>query len=160
MAYSKEAISDTTPAITTNAPPVMREEAVYDPYATRSKPAPLPTAGQPVNKEVTPQAEEPKPAEETVRLSPGAAALARKEQKARLLEKSLKDREVALEAKAAKIAKLEAMEAKLAAKDYSGLDDLVDYNEYSQYQLNKLNSTDPSQQALKKLEAEVSGLKI
>ncbi len=158
MSYSKEAISDSTPAVPTNAAPIMREEAVYDPYAVKVK-TPL---GQPVGQPDTSSGakpEETKAPEETVKLSPAMAALARKEQKSRLLEKSLKEREAALEAKATKIAKLEAMEAKLAQKDYSALDDLVDYNEYSQYQVNKLNSNDPNAQALKKLESEVDGIK-
>lgn len=152
MSYTREAISDTpTP---TAMPAIMKDDVVIDPYSRSRPKTPI---GQADKSGTT--AVETKPAAETVTLSPQVAALARKEQKFRQQEQALKDREAALEAKSAKIAKLEAMEAKLAAKDYSGLDEVgVDYNEYSQYQINKLNGSDPTQEAIKKLEAKLESV--
>jgi hypothetical protein len=104
-------------------------------------------------------AEDAKPPEETVALSPQVTALARKEAKFRQSQLALKAERDALEADKAEIAQLKALKAKLAAKDYSGLDDLVDYNEYTNHITTKLASTDPNQQALKKLEDEIKGVK-
>lgn len=156
MAYEKEAVAETASAIPTQAAPIMREEAIFNPY----KPRPAPSIGQPDKSGETVAAVESKPAEETVTLSPAAAAIARKEQKVRQQEQAVKARELALEKAQLEIAEFKAMKEKLKNKDYSALEAVgVDYNEYSQYQVDKLNGADPNKEALKKLADEVSGLK-
>lgn len=156
MSYSKEAVSDSASAIPTQAPQIMREESVIDPYARSNRPAPKEQIGQ-VNKGGDPVAEEATPLPvESVSVSPQVAALARKEQQFRKQSQQLKLQSAALEKEKAEIAEFKAMKLKLDSKDYSGLDGLVDYNEFSQYQINKLNSADPTQQRIDKLEGRVS----
>lgn len=163
MGYTKEAVSDTTSAIPNQAPSIMREEAVFNPYGKSvQREAILNKVTNPIgqpNKDGSTGAADPASTEATVTLSPQVAALARKEQKFRQQELALKAREAAIEAKVAKVAKLEAMEAKLAAKDYSGLDGIVDYNEYSQYQVAKLNGSDPTQEEIRALRADLAAVK-
>lgn len=157
MAYTKEAIADTTTAIPTAPPAVMRDEMVREPYSTRAQPK-TPPVGQ-ENKGGDVALEETKPAADTVTLSPQVAALARREQKFRQQQQELAAQKKTLEAEKAEIAQLKAMKEKLAAKDYSGLEGLVDYEAYTDYSIKKLNGTDPNQEALKKLETEMEGMK-
>lgn len=152
MSYEKTTIADVTSAIPTQSAPIMREEAVYDPYSARS--LPKTAIGQPAKIVETP-VEESKPAEATVKLSPAAAAIARKEQRFRAQQLALAEERKALDAEKAEIAQFKAMKEKLAAKDYSGLEGLVDYNEYSQYQVNKLSGSDPVQEKLQELDNKI-----
>jgi len=154
MAYEKQAIAEPTSAVAVQSlPPVMREEKIHDPYRNR---AGVPKAvGQPDKVEGT-AAIESKPTEETVKLSPQVAALARKEQRFRAQQQELEKDRAALAADKTEIAQLKAMKEKLAAKDYSGLEGLVDYNDYSQYQVNKLNGADPVRDELSKLTNKIS----
>lgn len=157
MAYTREAIAETNSAIPTQAPVIMKEESVFSPYGNpKSKLTAAPDVGRPDN-DATP--EETGTTEDTVKFAPQVAALARKEHKYRQQLQELKAKEVALEAEKAEIAELKALKSKLAAKDYSEVESLVNYDEYTQYLINKQSQTTPEQQALKKLEAEVEGVK-
>lgn len=99
-------------------------------------------------------------AEESATLSPGAAALARRELKFREAQEQLKKDRAELDAAKAKVAKYEAMEKKLVAKDYSGVEEAgIDYNEYAKYLLEKQTGTTPEQETIKKLQEEVEGVK-
>lgn len=163
MAYEVEAITPiTTPIDATAAKTaVMREERVLEPYQ-RKVTAVAPTEiGQKTINDTSTQAapEAPKPTVETVALSPQMAALARKEQAIRRQEKDFKAKEAALVAREAEVARLKAMEQKIAAKDYSEVEKVVPYNEYAQWLIDKGTETTPEQQALKKLESEVQGMK-
>jgi len=151
MSYERESIPDSVTINTSTASPVTRPgERIIDPYQGRSE-----LSGQPdINK---PSQVETK-TEETVKLSPQVAALARREQKFRLQEQQLKKDRESLAAQTQEIAELRAMKEKLAAKDYSGLEGLVDYNEYSQYQVNKINGSDPVQEEIKKLNEKLNGI--
>ncbi len=153
MAFEREAIPDSAPAIQHNAPSVMREEAIFDPYKARS----TRPVGQPDKVEGN-AAVEPKPTEDTVKLSPQVAALARKEQRFRAQQQELEKERAAIAAEKAEVAQFKAMKEKLAAKDYSGLDGLVDYNEYSQYQVDKLNGSDPVKEELSKIHNKISAI--
>ena len=160
MAYEREAVSE-SPAIP-NQTAVTREDRTIDPRAHATRLASVmskmtTSSAQNVTSGSSPVVETTPPAE-TVTLSPHVAALARKEQKFRQDQQRLKAQQDALEAERAEIAELKAVKAKLAAKDYSALEGLVDYNEFSQYQINKLNGSDPSQEAIKALEARIDNL--
>lgn len=153
MSYEVEAISDSA-SPSPSQMPTMREERVLNPYEVKS-PKIAQKIGQPdISRASLP--EEPKAPEETVKLSPQVAALARREQKFRALQQQLEKDRAALAAEKEEIAQLRAMKEKLKAKDYSGLDGLVDYNEYSQYQVNKLNGVDPVSEEFKKLNGKIS----
>lgn len=172
MAYEREAISQiaTPNAPVATPPPLMKEERVVSPYgrpkpklaqANEGTPLPPATAEAPstgqIDKVGEEESEETKSPEESVKLSPQLAALARKEQRFRQQQQALEKERLAIEAEKTELAQLKAMKEKLAAKDYSGLEELgVDYNEYSQYQINKLNGSDPVQSELKKLNDKVS----
>lgn len=129
---------------------------------TTRSPRPTPAApigDQPPTSGSTPVAEST-PAAESVRLSPQLSALARKEQAFRQREQALKDREKTIADKLASAEKFEQLKAKLSAKDYSEAEALgLDYEGYTQYLLGKQNGEKPENQALKKLEDEVSALK-
>lgn len=153
MAYEREAMPESV-SVNTNATPVapatMREERVYSPY--KVNPDPKPNIGQgDISK--TPASSG---TEEGIRLSPGVAALARREQKFRQEREALTKEKATIESEKLELAQLRAMKEKLAAKDYSALDGMVDYNDYSQYSVNKLNGTDPVQEELKKLTGKIS----
>lgn len=156
MSYERQAIADSasTPTVPAASPAVMREEAVYDPYRVKAK---TPLIGQPDTTE-TPKAEEKKPTEDAVRLSPQVAALARKEQRFRQQQQALEKDRATLASEKAELAQLRDLKAKLDAKDYSGLEGVVDYNDYSQYQIDKLNGSDPTQDALRAIQAKVDGI--
>jgi hypothetical protein len=134
--------------------PVMREERILSPYQIREGKV---TIGQ-YDKIERPAPEESRPTEESVRLSPGAAALARKELKFRQQQQALEKEKASVAAERAELAQLRAMKEKLAAKDYSGVDGLVDYNEYSQYQLNKMQGADPRAEELNQLKGKTESL--
>ena len=162
MAYEKGAFVETSAGPIAPLPVGSREERVIDP---RGGDARLAAAQARVAEKIGQQtingttgSAETAPAAETVTLSPQVAALARKEQKFRQREQAAKAKEDALAAQEAELADLRAMKTKLAAKDYSALEGTVDYNEYSQYQINKLSGTDPNQEAIKALEAKITGL--
>lgn len=159
MSYTKEAFT-AEPSAAPQSQPIMRGESVIDPYArSASRSSVLNKAiGQP-DKVGSEAAVESGQTAESVTLSPGAAALARKEQKFRQEQLRLKEKEEEIKAKEAKIAKYEAMEAKIAKKDYSDLEGIVDYDEYTKHMLAKEASVDPHQQALKRLEDEITGIK-
>lgn len=157
MAFEREAIIESSPA-TAPQSPIMREERTVDPYRVRAPKTPL--SGSTEQRVISGEGlAETKTPEETVTLSPQMAALARKEQKSRQAEMKLKSDREALEVERAEVAELKAMKAKLAAKDYSGLEGQLSYEDYTSYLLNKQNSADPTQQALKKLEDEVTSIK-
>lgn len=156
MSFEREAISDSSSSgLIQPSAPIMREERILNPYQVK---APKPVIGQADTSKTATPLEEPKPTEETVRLSPQVAALARKEQKFRQEQAQLAKERAALAAEKQELAALRAMKEKLAAKDYSALEGMVDYNDYSQYQVNKLNGADPTQEELKKLNSKISEL--
>ncbi len=163
MAYERSAIE-------TNAPPQaapqvqMREERVIDPYTSSA--TKLQKAMETVKARVTGQqpiietktaAETASPAE-SVTLSPQMAALARKEQKARQYEQSLKKRELELEAEKARLAGYAELDTKLTAGDYSVLESKVPYDKYTNYLIEKAGTLSPEAQAVKALEAKVDNL--
>lgn len=168
MAYEVESISPTTTPIDATAPnsPTMREERVVSPYRMRTLATELAAKlGQPDNTEPSLSAEAAEPAptpkatEETVALSPQMAALARKEQVIRRQERELKAEKDALAAERAEIEEVRQIKARIAAKDFSDIEKLVPYDGYTNYLLEKGATTTPEQQALKKLEAELEGVK-
>lgn len=154
MSYTREAMPAPMPATQTPSAPIMREDRAVDPYRRPSLSS-IEQAGRGGTSGV---ADTASPAE-TVTLSPAAAALARKEQASRQMERKLKEREEALEAKAKQYAKYEAMEQGLAKKDYSALKGIVNYDEYTQAIINEQTSTDPTQAELQKLKAEIESVK-
>jgi hypothetical protein len=158
MSYEREAIPDSssTPLPAQASAPVLREERVLDPYHSRIASA----IGQPDIVSAEKPLEEPKVAttEESVKLSPQLAALARREQKFRAQQQQLEKDRLAISAEKEELAQLRAMKEKLAAKDYSALEGLVDYNEYSQYTVNKLNGANPMEDELKKLNGKINEL--
>lgn len=164
MAYEVEAIAPvTTPTDASIASsPVMREERVLDPYRQRASLLTKEIGQKNTNDTSTQgspaEAKEAPPAE-TVTLSPQMAALARKEQAFRRQQQELKAQREAFEAEKAEIAELKALKAKIASKDFSEVEKLVPYNEYAEYLINKGTQTTPEQEALKKLESEVQGMK-
>lgn len=158
MAFEREAIVADSSNVPTQMTPIMREDRILNPYAVRTPKAPItpPSAstGQMANnREAEPEATVAP--EETVRLSPQMAALARREQKFRQQQLQFEKQRAAIVAQEAELAELRAMKQKLAAKDYSALDGMIDYDEYSQYQVNKLNGADPVQDNLRALSAKV-----
>lgn len=161
MSYERELIAENTQALTTQPQIQMREERVVDPYRVKPpRAADLTNKIGQIDKIASATPEEPvAKAEESLTLAPAAAALARKEQKFRQQEQDLKVRELALDKERAEIADLKATKAKLANKDYSGIENLVKYDEYTNYLIEKEQGTDPSQEAIKKLEAEVREVK-
>jgi hypothetical protein len=154
MSYEVEAIDTSAVPATAASQPTMREERVLNPYQTREQRV---TIGQ-TDKVESQAPVESRTAEETVRLSPGAAALARRELKFRQQQQSLEKDRASLAAERAEIAQLRSMKEKLAAKDYSGFDELVDYNDYSQYKLNKLQGADPRSEELSQLRGKIESL--
>ncbi len=163
MAYEVEAVSPSvTPTdASVHSSPVMREERVVEPYRQRTiKPAPQ--IGQPdINDTSVPAtgAETPKPAEESVTLSPQMAALARKEQAFRRQQQEFKAQLAAAQAQNAELTQLRAMKAKLESKDFSEISKMVPYNDYANWLIENGSQASPEQQALKKLEAELEGVK-
>ena len=155
MSYEVESIAPTsTSGVPNQSPPIMRsEERVINPYEVRQRPAPKtePVIGQADIGQKAIAPEETGTTEETVKLSPQVAALARREQRFRQQQQQLEKDRAAIAAEKAEVAELKAMKEKLAAKDYSALDGQIDYNEWSQYQVNKINGTDPVQEELRKL---------
>lgn len=165
MSYTVESIDSNTPSapIQTTAQVMKEEKVIGAQPPNRLAEAQARVAerlGQTNTNVETPKAEESKPAtEESVKLSPHMAALARKEQKFRQEQHKLKTDRAALDAEKAEVAELKTLREKLAAKDYSGIESQLSYEEYTQYLINKDKGTNPEQQALKKLEDEVNGLK-
>ena len=157
MAYEVEAIASDTTSSPAHSP--MREERVVE-HRQMSRP-PL-KAAAPAQQTISKDGETPAapvaPAE-TVTLSAGAAALARKEQKFRQQLQEFQAQQKALEAERAEIAELKALKAKLAAKDYSGLEKQIPYDEYTNYLIEKDSGSTPEQQQFKKLEAELESVK-
>lgn len=159
MSYEREAIapSPSSNPLAVSAPEVFREERVMDPYLVRAprlnlkatEAPPQRSIGQSDTRESLPV--ETRLTEETVKLSPQVAALARREQKFRSQQHQLEKDRAALTAEKLELAQIRTMKDKLQAKDYSAIDELVDYNEWSQYKVNKLNGADPVRDEIKRL---------
>lgn len=159
MAFEREAIAPSANAVPSQQPMEMREERVINPYQSRGiakiGQSNIDSSGQ----RQSPTEEPVKAPDESVSLSPAAAALARKEQKFRQEHAALKAREAELEKEKLEIADLRAMKEKLAAKDYSAIEGMVPYDEYTSYQVNKLNGQSPEAKALDELRQDLEGLK-
>jgi len=153
MSFEREALPDSSSIINPSQMP-MREERTVDPYAVR---APRPPGGQQDIRRDN-LTSEPRAPEETVKLSPQVAALARREQKFRQEKMEFERNRASLAKEREDIAQYKAMKEKLAAKDYSGLDGLVDYNDYSQYQINKYAGQDPVQERLTHLDKKIADI--
>lgn len=170
MAFERESIPDSSsqgiPSLSQQ--PIMREDREFDPYKYRNG-IPRKQLGQNVPKVENsnigqadtpekPDLEELKPAsaEESVKLSPQMAALARREQKFRQSQEQLEAEKAQIASEREELAQLRAMREKLGKKDYSALDGLVNYDEYSNYQVEKANGVDPVQEELKKLNGKIS----
>ena len=161
--YEVEAITPATTAVNSSIQDggKMREDRVFEPYKVKQKPAPsrqtvqantsVPAAGDP--------AAVPATTAESVSLSPGMAALARKEQKFLQQQREFKAQQTALEAERAEIAELKAMKAKLAAKDFSGIESQIPYEDYVNYLASKMNADDPQAKALNEIKTELSAVK-
>lgn len=168
MSYERSLISDTPTSLPSVPAPQMREERVIEPF--RSSSVRLTKAMETVASNQNGQnaqssgetlakvTEEQVTPAETVTLSPQMAALARKEQRFRQNELSLKAREADLATQLKEVADLKALKARLAAKDYSGVESQIPYDEYTQYLVEKMNQTSPEAQALKELAAKVDGV--
>lgn len=166
MPYEIESVAATVTPIDASitSSPVMREEKVVEPYRQRIMKTPTaPEIGHQNTHDanVTASAEEtsPKPAEETVTLSPQMAALARKEQAFRRQQQEFKAQLAAAQAQHAELTELRAMREALNTKDYSKIQELVPYNDYATWLIENGSQTTPEQQALKKLELEIEGVK-
>jgi len=163
MAYEVEALGSNVAG--PNLPKeTMREERVVDHRAQdrriqAAQAAVAAKSGQPNTSANNASSEESQnPSVESVTLSPGAAALARKEAKFRQQQQELKTREATLEADRKEIAELKAIKAKLASKDYSGVESLVDYNEYTNYLIEKGSASTPEQEEIKKLASKLDNM--
>lgn len=162
MSYETEAVATSASALPNQSAPTMREERVVSPYGPAGPKSLTPLAstesvGQ-SDKVTGTVPEDTRPTEDTVKLSPQVAALARKEQRFRQQQQELEKERASIAAEKTELAQLRGMKEKLAAKDFSALDGLVDYNEYSQSQIDKLNGVDPTQEAIKKLEGKITDL--
>lgn len=162
MAYDKSLISESPSAVPNQPLPQMREERVVDPYRVNKPRVAAAESGNPdISNEPNKQAntgEVPPVKEETLTLSPQMAALARKEQRFRQQQESLKKDQEAIAAERAEIAQLRELKKKLAAKDYSGIEDLVKYDEYTNYLIEKDSQLTPEQKAIKELSEKVKGV--
>lgn len=97
--------------------------------------------------------------EESVRLSPAASALARKEQQFRQREQAFKQREQEFAAWKEKAEKYDQLTSKMSAKDYSEAEKLgLSYDEYTKYKLAQANGEDPVAQELAALKAKIDEL--
>lgn len=155
MGYEVQAIDVPSGAPSAPSQPIMREERVVSPYQVGN---PKTSIGQYDKVERSQAPVEPRPSEETVRLSPGAQALARRELKFRQQQQALEKDRASVASERAELAQLRAMKEKLQAKDYSSLDGMVDYNEYSQYQLNKMQGHDPRAEEFNLLKGKTESL--
>jgi hypothetical protein len=167
MAYTVEALAPTTSNVPTGSQAqVLREERVVNGnnYQARLTAAQDKVANQSENGQTNisgaNEAVESKPTEESVTLSPQMAAFARKEQKFRQQQQSLKMREGKLEAQIAEIAELKALKEKLTAEDYSGVESFIPYDKYTNYLINKEKGADPKEQALRSLEDKVNSAEV
>lgn len=98
--------------------------------------------------------------EESIRLSPVASVLARKEQAFRQREQAFKAKENEYAALREKAEKYEQLTQKMSAKDYSEAEKLgLDYEEYVKYKLNQANGEDPNAQRIAELERQLTDLK-
>jgi hypothetical protein len=154
MGYEVQAIDVPAGAPSAPSQPIMREERVVSPYKVSD---PNVSIGQ-YDKVERSAPVDSRPTEETVKLSPGAAALARRELKFRQQQQALEKEKASVAAERAELAQLRAMKEKLAAKDYSVVDGLVDYNDYSQYQINKMQGADPRAEELSQLKGKIDSL--
>lgn len=102
----------------------------------------------------------PATGEETLRLSPAASVLARKEQAFRQREQAFKAREQEFTTLREKAEKYEQLTQKLSVKDYSEAEKLgLNYEEYVKYKLNEVDGEDPNAQRIAELERQLSDLK-
>lgn len=96
---------------------------------------------------------------DSVRLSPAASALARKEQAFRQREQAFKQRESEFAALKEKAEKFDQLSQRLSAKDYSEAEKLgLDYDSYVKYKVEQANSDDPLAQKIAALEARLADL--
>lgn len=157
MAYEVESIA--TPNVPVQTTPQMREERVVDPYKGVSR---MPKSGQTNTSETTSVASTAEPVkapEESLSLSPAAAALARKERAFHQEKLALKAKEAALEKERLELSEFKTMKERLQAKDYSAIEGMVPYDEYTNYHVNKLNGSSPEAQALQEMKSEIETLK-
>lgn len=168
MAYEIESHS-TDQATPSKQPDILRAEPmVIDPYrmGSRSK-APSLNGQLDISKSTAaPQAREvtqakpaaPSAPEDTVKLSPDASAVAKKEQQFRARQAQFEKERAAFESDKAELAQHRAFKQKLTQKDFAVLDGLVDYNDYSQFEVSKANGADPVQDEIKKLHSKVTDI--
>lgn len=162
MAYERSPIAETPSAIPNQPAAEMRETREFTPFkGQRDKVVSTtnaPTTGQStISKGALTNAatEEPVAQDESVKLSPQLAAIARKEQKFRQSEQALKARETELQAKLKRLEELEAFNARIEAKDFSAIEEKVKYDEYTNYLIEKDAKLSPEAEELKKLQAKV-----
>lgn len=160
MSYEKEAVV-TPSAAPSPTSPIMKEERVVESYSNpnRVEEARARVVDKSDQPNISKGSADTQPAEDTVKLSPQIAALARKEQKFRQREQQQKQKEEEFKAKTERLSKYESLEDKLAKDDYSDVENIVNYDKYTNYLLNKDSNLTPEQIALKKLENEVEGMK-
>lgn len=150
-------VSEVAAPVTAQTQPSMREERTVEPYKSRQIKAKESNAYAQVdtNDVKTPLEEGKTAPEESVTLSPGAAALVRKEQAFRKAQQEHKAKEEALEIERQEIADMKALKAKLAAKDFSGIESQVPYEDYTNYLIEKGAGQTPEGEALKKISAKL-----
>jgi len=125
--------------------------------STRPRPMPKINKDQTIKDKLDNLAEDSAGNEESLRLSPKASIIARREAAIRQRELSLKEREKEIEEKLAKAAQFEQLKSKLDAKDYSEAEALgMNYEDYVKYTLNKTEAEDPRDKRLQELEQKLS----
>lgn len=160
MAYEVEPIAPLTTPVdgSLRDSGKMREERVLEPYrkpASKAAAAPNPVQQDNTVPPKDPVAAEPAQTAESVALSPGMAALVRKEQRVRQQEAQLKAQQKALEAERAEIAELKALKTQLEAKDFSGIEKLVPYEDYTNHLIGKQTPESPEAKQIAELKAQI-----
>lgn len=155
------------PTVSTAPRPQANNDAFHQPHKSvkASTGMNLPSLSE--NKEAAPQAEtgqqnivKEDKSDNAVTLSPQLTALARKQQKVQQDVQALRDKEAALAAKEADYIPRSSIKEKMEKDVTAALAELgYSYEEITTLLLNQQSSTDPTQQALKKLEAEVVEMK-
>lgn len=119
-----------------------------------------PQNGNQTTTSVTDPAAVPATTEDTVRLSPAASALARKEQAFRQREQAFKAKEAEFVALKEKADKYDQLSTKLGAKDFSEAEKLgLNYEEYVKYKLDQAEGENPTAQKISALEQQIADLK-
>lgn len=165
MAYELAQIADTPSPLTQQRQPIMREEREVSSFSNdeiryAKALAKLQGKEDPTSKTVQPNINDGVVAESTtgaasLPLSPQLAALARKEQKIRQSEQSIKAKELALETERKEVADLKALKAKLASGDYSDAEKFIDYEKFAQHKIGK----DSKSEEMESLRADLAALK-